>query len=100
MTKDKLKIHGLKSEKLKKIRYELRTLLRLEYNSRIANINEEYWLEGDSLVRKQLIREEMQLKEIHRKYPINCIICGDRMRNLVYYPQYGWLCSLCEMDYK
>jgi hypothetical protein len=87
----------------------LRTLLRLEYDTRITNINSKWRQINDNpnLSPKQaleeynpLIREEDHLTETRRRYPINCIICGDRMRNLVYYPQYGWLCSLCELDYK
>jgi hypothetical protein len=109
MIKNKQAIHGLKSEKLKKIRYGLRTLLRLELDTRITNINSKWSVINDNSKlspsqrmeqRGPLIREKELLKEAHRKYPIKCIICGDRMRNLVYYPQYGWLCSLCEMDYK
>ena len=101
MIKNKIKIHGLKSEKLKKIRYMLRTLIRLELDSRIVKINEKWFqvLDNEEL-KSELMREKMQLKEIHRKYPISCILCGDRERNLTYYPQYGWLCSLCELDYK
>jgi hypothetical protein len=109
MMKNKQAIHGLRDEKLRKIRYELRTLLRLEHDAQIDKINERWrWISNNpKLSSKQaldqfnpLIREKEQLKETRRRYPINCIICGDRMRDLIYYPKYGWLCSLCKLDYE
>ncbi len=109
MIKNKQAIQGLRSEKLRKIRYELRTLLRLEYDSRIERVNQKWRMINENTeftpcqrmeLREPLVREEERLTETRHKYPINCIVCGDRMHDLFYYPQYGWICSLCKVDYE
>lgn len=105
MTIGKKKVQDLKDPKMRKIRYELRTLLRLEYESRLEKFHKRlsdirersgltYEQKRDKLREIRMEREKLKLTKL--KYPINCAICGDRMENLVWNPnREQWRCILC-----
>ena len=98
-------VQKLKNEKLRKIRYELRTLLRLEKEKRWGDLHERFvalnkdksisYDEGKKKTRFILGKqEELDLNYI--RYPLCCGICGDRMENLVFNPVMNqWRCVLC-----
>ena len=104
-TKSKKVVQKLKDEKLKKIRYELRTLLRLEWQERNRELHKRFVAIGknksltyDERKRKRrvIIREQEKLDLTYGLYPLCCGICGNRMENLVYNPvKYQWRCALC-----
>lgn len=104
-SKNKKVVQKLKSEKLRKIRCELRTLLRLEKEKRWRDLQKKFvalgkdkslsyderWEKRSFIIREQ---EELRLDYIH--YPLCCCLCGDRMENLVYSPgRYEWRCVPC-----
>jgi len=104
--RDKKKVvQKLKDEKLKKIRYELRTLLRLgkekrwrELQRRFVALSNDKSLSYDECKKKHrfIIRKQEELDLTYARYPLCCGICGDRMENLVYNPvMYQWRCLLC-----
>lgn len=107
MPKNKSKkiVQKLKNEKLKKIRYELRTLLRLEKEKRWKDLQKKFvaFSEDKSLSfderRKKhrfIIRKQEELDLMYRQYPLCCGICGNRIRNLVYNPvKHQWRCVPC-----
>jgi len=105
MRKDKKIVQKLKSPQLQKIRYELRTLLHLEFQKRFRLLTREWKMlyEDESLtyelwseMHKKVNMKRGQLQLMERKYPISCGICGDRMENLVWNPiQHQWLCVPC-----
>ncbi len=105
MATDKKKVQHLKDPQLLKIRYELRTLLRLEYEHRLEEFHKRlsdirknsdltYEQKRDKLRDIRMERERFELAKL--KYPINCAICGDRMENLVWNPnRHQWRCIPC-----
>jgi len=107
MPKNKSKkiIQKLRNEKLRKIRYELRTLLRLEKEKRWRELHDRYVaLSNDKSLsydeeKKEIRfilkkREKLDLNYV--RYPLCCGVCGDRTENLVYNPvKCQWLCVLC-----
>ena len=108
MLKNRVKkkvVQKLKDEKLKKIRYELRTLLRLEKEKRISNLHEKFVkiardksISYDESKKKCrfIIKKQEELRLSYGRYPLCCGICGDRMENLVYNPvMCEWRCFLC-----
>ena len=103
--KRKKVVQKLKDEKLRKIRYELRTLLRLEKEKRINDLHKKFVdisnnesLSYDERVEKRqpIIRRQEDLRISYGLYPLCCGICGNRMKNLVYNPvMYQWRCVPC-----
>lgn len=105
MTPNKKKVQNLRNLKLRKIRYELRTLLHLEFEKRLRLLTREWkkLYEDKSLSYEQwsemhkkvnMNREKLELME--KRYPICCNICGDRMENLVWNPnRHQWRCIDC-----
>ena len=105
-TRDKKKVvQKLKDEKLKKIRYELRTLLRLEKEKRWRDLQKRFVkiardksLSYDEEKKKTrfILKKQEELDLSYGRYPLCCGICGDRMRNLIYNPiMLQWRCLLC-----
>jgi len=105
MRKDKKIVQRLENPKLRKVRYELRTLLRLEYEKRLNLLTAEWkkLYENNSLtyeerfeIHKNINMRREKLEAMKRRYPINCAICGDRMENLVWNPnRHQWRCVNC-----
>ncbi len=108
MLKNRVKkkvVQKLRDEKLMKIRYELRTLLRLEKEKRIHALHERsIKISGDKSIsydeskkkHRFIIKKQEELRLSYGRYPLCCGICGDRMRNLVYNPiMLQWRCLLC-----
>ncbi|MFX1572098.1 MAG: hypothetical protein ACFFB0_05075 [Promethearchaeota archaeon] len=105
MKRNKKIVQNLKDPLLRKIRYELRTLLRLEYEKRRALLTKEWEdiVKDETLTYKQRFEKYKEKnKEIERldmlksRYPINCSVCGDRMENLVWNPnRHQWRCVPC-----
>lgn len=103
--KSKKVVQKLKNEKLRKVRYELRTLLRLEKEKRLhelherfVTISEDESLSYDECKEKHrfIIRKDEKLDRTSVLYPLCCCLCGDRMENLVYSPgRYEWRCVPC-----
>lgn len=102
---DKKVVQKLKDEKLRKIRYGLRTLLRLEYQEKYRDFDKKFFalskdksLSFDERRKKHrfIIRKQEEIDLMYRRYPLCCGICGDRMENLVYNPvMYQWRCVHC-----
>lgn len=102
---NKKKVQNLKDPHLRRIRYELRTLLRLEYEKRLDRFyrklsvirNDDsltYEQKRDRLKDIRMRREKFEAMK--KRYPINCAICGDRMENLVWNPnRHQWRCIPC-----
>ena len=98
-------VQKLKDEQLKKIRYELRTLLRLEKEKRWSDLQKRFIsLSNDKTIsydeckkkHRFIIRKQEVLDLTYGRYPLCCGICGDRMENLVYNPvMYQWRCLPC-----
>jgi hypothetical protein len=98
-------VQNLKDEKLRKIRYELRTLLRMEKEKRINDLHEELVtisydksLSYTEYVEKTqpIVKNQEKLRLAYSNYPLCCGICGDRIGNLVYNPvMYQWRCVPC-----
>lgn len=108
MLKTKVKkkiVQRLKDERLKKIRYELRTLLRLEKEKRIHELHgrlvaissdESLSYEERTERRQPIIRKQEELRNNYGLYPLCCGICGDREGNLVFNPvMCQWRCVPC-----
>jgi len=103
--KDKKIVQKLKSDNLRKIRYELRTLLRLEkekrwrdLQKRFVAISKDKSLSYDECREKHrfIIRKQEKLDLAYGHFPLCCGICGDRMENLVYNPVMNqWRCVFC-----
>lgn len=102
---EKKVVQKLRSKKLRKVRYELRTLLRLEYQKRNRVFDKEFVAIGkdkslsyDGRWEKRgfIIKKQEELKFAYGHYPLCCGICGDRMKNLVFNPvMYQWRCVPC-----
>ena len=98
-------VQKLKDEKLRKIRYELRTILHLEKEKRGKELNERFVkIARDKSIsyderkeKKQvIIKKQEELNLTYNQCPHGCGICGNRMRNLVYNPvKYQWRCLIC-----
>ena len=98
-------VQKLRDEQLRKIRYELRTLLRLEKEKRIGALHERFIkisrdksISYDESKKKHrfIIKKQEELKLSYGRYPLCCGICGDRMENLIYNPiMYQWRCPPC-----
>ena len=98
-------VQNLKDEKLRKIRYEFRTLLHLESEKRIKDLHDELVaiscnksLSYNEYAEKTqpIVKNQERLRLAYSIYPLCCGICGDRMKNLVYNPvMYQWRCLLC-----
>lgn len=99
----KIRVRRLKNPELRKIRYELRTLLFLEYEKRKKDFYENLGLirkdlslsykeRKDKLIRLRKERESLNFA-FHRG-PISCWYCGDRMVDLVRDPEsLFWFCN-------
>lgn len=102
---EKKVVQKLMSERLRKVRYELRTLLRLEYQKKYRNFDERLIVVGqdkslsyDEYREKHglILRKKEELDSAYFRYPLCCGFCGDRTENLVYNPvKYRWRCVLC-----
>ena len=98
-------VQRLKDERLRRIRYELRTLLRLEKEKRWFKLNDKYYsfAEDKSLSyserkekRSFIIKEQEKLNLTYDRYPLCCGVCGDRMKNLAFNPvMCQWRCVPC-----
>ncbi len=105
VSKRKKVVQKLKDGRLRKIRYELRTFLRLEKEKRIDDLhgklvaisnNELLSYEERTERRQPIIRKQEELRISYGLYPLCCGICGNRMKNLVYNPvMYQWRCVPC-----
>ena len=76
------KIHRLRNSKLRKVRFELRTLL--------------YLVCKDELLRLQgfTFGERKKFENYFHRSPIACWVCGDRMEDLVRDPDTKfWFCT-------
>ena len=98
-------VQKLRGEKLRKVRYELRSLLRLEKEKRWRDLQERFVALGEDKSlsyderkkkRRFIIRKQEELDLTYVRFPLCCGICGNRVRNLVYNPvKHQWLCVLC-----
>lgn len=103
--KSKKVVQKLEGEKLRKVRYGFRTLLRLEYqkryrefHNRFVALNNDKSISYDECVKEQdfVLRKQEKLRLNYIRYPLCCGICGDRVENLVYNPVMNqWLCVYC-----
>jgi len=81
----KKKIRKLKNPKLRKIRYEIRTLFYLIYRKEMLRLRSS----SDPFARKRFQRYYFQC-------PINCWMCGTRMEDLIRDPETKfWFCVNC-----
>ncbi|MGM0469639.1 MAG: hypothetical protein ACQERB_12630 [Promethearchaeati archaeon] len=96
-------VQRLENPKLRKIRYEFRTLLNLWYHEEIKKFHKKIKAFGldkslsyDERFSKKvkLLREEENFIEVRNTFPLGCRICADRRVNLEYYPEKGcWYCA-------
>ena len=96
-------VQTLQHPKLRKIRYEFRTLLNLWYHEEIKKFHTEIKtirmnksLSYDKSQEKAnvLRRAEENFIEARNTFPLGCRICADRRVNLEYYPEKGcWYCA-------
>lgn len=85
----KKKIRVLRDPKLRKIRYELRTLLHLACRDKMMELRSDY----------KAVLERNKLKTHYHRSPISCWACGNRMKDLVKDPETGfWFCVDCFED--
>ena len=101
----KKRIHSLRDPKLRKIRYNFRTLLRLwykeegrEYLAEKAKVRKDKTLSYDQ--RKKKLRELREAdEELVSRYAaasISCGWCSNKMRDLVFEPsRQSWFCVTC-----
>ena len=102
------RIHKLKDPKLRKIRYELRTLLHLMYRKRshefweeLSIIREDKTLSYDQRREKMReIRKERERLQLRMSAsPIGCVWCANQMEDLVFNPKRQcWICVTCYED--
>lgn len=85
------KIHKLKDSRLRKVRFEFRTLIFLAYKGKKRELNLEMgairrdkWLDFDSKQEslRRLLKRREELDLYFQKSPISCWFCGDRMKDL------------------
>ena len=88
----KEKARRLKDQRLRKIRYELRTLLFLEYEKRrkefykkLGDIKRDSSLSYDQKREKErdLRKENERLMLNYHRHPIGCWFCGNRKDDLI-----------------
>ncbi len=101
----KKKIRSLKDSKLRKIRYELRTLFFLAFKRRNRELNVKLGeirvdnslsFDGRRERLKKLIKERENLQIFFSQCPINCSLCGNRMEDLIQDPcSLFWFCIDC-----
>ncbi len=87
--------HSLKDIKLRRVRYELRTLFHLFYLKRQQEIrNKVIQLNYDEEILVGLRREREALKNSYYDSPISCWFCGDRSEDLRQDSKEDfWLCA-------
>lgn len=96
---------NLQHPRLRKIRYEFRTLLKLWYHDildnyleKITKIGMDKTLSYEKRHKKanKLRRAKEKFVEERIKFPIGCSVCAERKKNLVYLPnRVQWLCVEC-----
>ena len=93
---DKKRKITVKHPRLRKIRFELRSLLRLVWLDRLDELDEEH-RKADSVEEMQQISWKIQdLDRAADKHPIGCKLCGDRDVDLIYNPNTSrWYCERC-----
>ncbi|MBD3215427.1 MAG: hypothetical protein GF311_22650 [Candidatus Lokiarchaeota archaeon] len=86
----------VKDPHLRKIRYELRSLLRLVWLDRLDELDNKH-RKADSVEEMQQISWKIQdLKRAFYRHPIGCTLCGDRDVDLIYNPNdSSWYCEPC-----
>ncbi|MEJ2248483.1 MAG: hypothetical protein P8Y70_01135 [Candidatus Lokiarchaeota archaeon] len=98
-------IQTLQHPRLRKIRYEFRTLLRLlyddqqkEFYDKVRKIDMDKSLSYEERKSKRIpiIREQQRIAYEYRTFPIGCGVCANREKNLVYLPnRVQWLYVDC-----
>ena len=93
---DKKRKITIKHPRLRKIRYELRSLLRLVWLDRRRELHEQH-RKAESIEEMQQISWKIQsLDRAADKHPIGCTLCGDREADLIYNPNdSSWYCERC-----
>ncbi len=108
--KNKQKVRILKNPRLRKIRYELRTLLSLEYYKKRKELYKRSGdIRGDKSISyderkerlKRLLKDIEKLKLTFHRSTISCWVCGDRMNDLIQDPDsLFWFCVNCHQDFQ
>jgi len=93
---DKKRKITVKNPRLRKIRYELRSLLRLVWLDRLDEFHKAH-RNAESVEEMQEIAQKRQkLDRAFYKHPIGCKLCGDRDVDLIYNPNTSrWYCERC-----
>ncbi len=101
----KKKTQKLRDLNLRRIRYELRTLMHLEYKKRRkdfyrrlgdirGDVSLSYVEKRDS--EKELLKEKERLWLSYHRHPICCWLCGNHMEDLIQDPDsLFWFCADC-----
>ena len=93
---DKKRKITLKDPRLRKIRYELRTLIRLIWLNRRRELSKKELESEDVEEMVKIARKIQKLKRGLIKHPIGCTLCGDRDVDLIYNPNdSSWYCERC-----
>jgi len=98
----KQKVRSLKNPRLRKVRYELRTLLFLLFEEKKMEIyqkmgdvrrDDSISFDGKKERNKLLLKEEESLILSFIQCPINCSLCGCREEDLIYQlDNHMWVC--------
>lgn len=89
------KVRKLTDPKLRKIRYEIRTLFYLFYQKKLLDLRDEYaFIKIKRERSRSLIWSEMEkIKLIYNRNPISCWFCGNRKDDLIQDPDsLFWFC--------
>ncbi len=92
---NKRKIRRLTDPKLRKVRYEIKTLFYLFYQKKLLDLRDEYASYKIKRERSQglIWREIERIKLIYNRHPISCWFCGNRKEDLIQDPEsLFWFC--------
>jgi hypothetical protein len=99
------RIHSLRNPKIRKIRYNFRSLLHLwyrekgkEYMVKKANVREDKTLSYEQRQKKlrSLRERDEELQSALAAAPISCGWCSDKVDDLVFEPsRQSWFCVTC-----
>ena len=93
-SRSEIKIRRLESPKLRRVRYEIRTLLYLIYQKKLSDLRKEYTTCESERDCSLILREKESIRLTYHRHSISCYFCGNRMDDLFQDPSsLFWFCS-------
>lgn len=93
----------VKNARLRKLRYELRSLIREAYLNRRDELHEKLMASESIEIKISFSKKRQELDRVFKKSPICCKYCGDMEGDHVYNPYLeAWFCEDCyqiQQDY-